>query len=172
MDNILILVYITILFHLIFYQPQKAINLTRFVSASIIAIIWGILSKELYSYNKSFIKFADITLFPVFAWALGLFFIYQLYKKFENKLSLTGFWRQFPSFIILYWICLICMESIGYYILDIKNLATAQYEGIPFFKCIHAPYWMQIVYFSLGPLYFITCHFNERIAEVTTTLKR
>jgi hypothetical protein len=38
---------------------------------------------------------------------------------------------------------------------NIRNLATAGYPGLPLLNCIHAPYRMKIVYFSMGPVYFL-----------------
>ncbi len=167
MDHILIIFYI-IVFIYVFFHKKEDKRFNNLWTASIIAVIWGILGKEQYNYNKNFLKLDNITLFPIFAWALGLFFVYQLYKKIEKNIPILRFRNKICTFITIYWTCLICIELIGYHILGIKNLATSQYKGILFFGCIHAPCWMQIVYFSLGPLYFITCYFDEKIATVTS----
>ena len=55
----------------------------------------------------------------------------------------------------MFWFGLLGIETISYHILEIRNLATANYKGLPICNCVHAPLWMQISYFIIGPLYFL-----------------
>jgi hypothetical protein len=34
---------------------------------------------------------------------------------------------------------------------------TANFKGIPIAECIHAPSWMQAIYFAMGPAYYTAC---------------
>ena len=55
---------------------------------------------------------------------------------------------------MIFWALLILAEVLGYHVFEIRNAATGMYPGLPICDCIHAPPWMQAVYFALGPLYY------------------
>ncbi|MFP4403592.1 MAG: hypothetical protein ACOC3X_01485 [Nanoarchaeota archaeon] len=108
---------------------------------------------EYYLYNQEFISIFKISIFPLFAWTCGMFLLYNLYHrtiKIKNEIL------KFFLFVLIYSIFLIIVETIGYHLLDIKNDLTTIYPGISFCNCIHAPRWMQISYFLLGPIYYLS----------------
>ena len=129
-----------------------------FVLAFLVAGVWLFFSKDLSSYNQGFWTFRGFNLFPLTAWLYYVYIFLEqiLIDKVNHSFS---FWKRFSIFVLVYVVFLISFESFGYHVLDIKNQATSQYSGLPFCDCIHAPLWMQISYFMLGPIYFMLCEF-------------
>ena len=147
--SIIALIYFIILFYLLFTKNKKFYDL---MISSALSLVWLFISKSQYGYNQNFTSLANINLFPLFAWATGLFLVYHLYPLKKNS---KNFIEKFLLFIIFYGIILIIAETIGYYVFNIHNIATAMYNGLPICNCLHAPLWMQISYFALGPIFYI-----------------
>ena len=57
--------------------------------------------------------------------------------------------------VVSYAVAVVIAETVGYHLLGIHNIGTSQYVGLPLCDCLHAPIWMQIGYFSLGPLHWL-----------------
>jgi len=125
----------------------------------IIAIIWMIIARKEYKYNKKFPEFFGISLFPLIGWALGLSLMMIIYDYIEIKFAITMFLYQLLTFIIVYWILLLTAETIGYHVFHVHNEHGAKYGGIPLLDVIHAIWWMKIAYFALGPIMFLACKF-------------
>jgi hypothetical protein len=113
-----------------------------------------LIAKNQYHYNIAVMSIYGISIFPLFAWALGLFSVYMIYLYLEMVLKIHETIKKVILFIILYWSILISTETIAYHIFNIKNMATKMYAGLPICNCIHAPKWMQISYLLLGIIYF------------------
>ncbi len=126
----------------------------RFLVASLIAFLWMIFARDQYGYNHSFLTLVGINLFPAFAWALGLFGVHTLYAYLKHKLKIKKLWAKFIFFYFIYFVVLIFFETYGYHSLNIHNITSATYDGLPLCDCMHAPTWMQIMYFSLGPILY------------------
>ena len=135
-----------------------------FVLACLVASVWLFFSKDLYSYNQHFPTWGGINLFPLIVWLTSLFLFYFLYIVLENRFldklnPEQSFTRRFIFYAFIYWIFLLAVETFGYHVLNIHNLGTGQYSGLPICNCIHAPVWMQVSYFMMGPIYFMLCEF-------------
>lgn len=154
-DMLMIAVYFLI-YPYLFLTARKSAFYHLFI-ASIISLVWMLIAKNEYSYNKDMLVIFGINLFPLFAWASGLFAAYMIYSHWEHKFKFSRPIKKMLLFIAFYWPMLISLETIGYHIFNIKNLAAAAYAGLPICNCIHAPVWMQISYLILGPLYFGIC---------------
>jgi hypothetical protein len=154
-DFVLIASFFLLIFYLIF--TNRIGFFYHLIISSVITILWMIIAGTQYNYNSHFISIFGFNAFPLFAWSLGLFAAYLIYSHYERILNLNHFYSQIEFFTILYWILLICFETFSYHVLNVHNLGTAQYPGLPICDCIHAPLWMQISYFALGPIYFIVC---------------
>ena len=137
---------------------ERKILLYHFLVSSLIAIGWMLIAKKEYGYNYDFITVAGINFYPLFAWAVGMFAIYIIYSHYEHILKEQGFLRKMLLFVAFYWPWLIVVETVGYHMFNIHNLTTASYAGLPLCDCIHAPIWMQISYFLLGPIFFAICY--------------
>ncbi|MDO8886487.1 hypothetical protein [Candidatus Oleimmundimicrobium sp.] len=154
-DWVVIAAYFLVIPYLVLTR-RKAL-LYHFIVASIMAFIWMLVAKNEYGYNFDFLTVAGINLFPLFAWAMGLFGVYIIYSHFEHILSGQGIIRKILSFSIFYWLMLIVVETIAYHFFKIQNFTAIACQGLPIFGCIHAPLWMKGTYFAMGPLFFIIC---------------
>jgi len=124
-----------------------------------ISVIWNLFASSQYGYNQTFLSIGPISIFPLLAWMIGLFSLHILYISILPRTSFEGFTKQLLFYIALYWPILLIAETIGYHSLNIKNSAAAQYPGLPFCDCLHAPLWMQIAYLMIGPAYFLCVSF-------------
>ena len=153
-DILVIWVYFMIYPYLLLTARKSAIY-HLFVS-SIIALIWVFIAKNQYSYG-GMIAVLGINIYPLFAWAAGLFGTYLIYSHWEHILQERGWFKKMLLFVAFYWPMLIAVETIAYHVFNIRNLSTIAYAGLPLCDCIHAPRWMQISYLALGPIYFGIC---------------
>ncbi len=157
-DYLVIGVYLLIIPYLVISERKTAFY--HFLAASLVSLIWIIIAKNQYGYNQNFLTILGLNTFPLFAWAVGLFAMYLFYSYFEHFKILKGkgFIRKIILFCIFYFPILIIMETSGYYLFNIHNLTTANFPGLPICNCLHAPGWMQISYFALGPVFFAICY--------------
>jgi len=141
------------------YSPTLSYGLAAYylLTAFIIAIIWMIIARKEYEYNKNFPKIFGLSMFPLLGWAFGLFLMMIIFNYIEHIFFLKRFAIQLLVFLAVYWILLLTAETIGYHVFHIHNEHGAQYGGIPILDVIHAVWWMKIAYFALGPIMFITC---------------
>ncbi len=154
--NFLIITAYFLLFpYLILTKRISAIK--HLILASAVALIWMIFAHDYYGYNFSTFNFFGLNSFGLFAWAAGLFVSYLLYSHWEYKIQSNSLWKKLLLFIFLYWITMLFAETFAYHVLDIKNLTNAVYSGLPICNCLHAPNWMKIAYFLIGPIYFLFC---------------
>lgn len=152
---VLMLTYVLLFPYL--YITKRSSAYSHLLIATIFAVVWVIIANDFYGYNQTMIKIFGLNAFPLFAWSSGLLFSYTLYAFISHKYSIRTFQTKFLIFVLIYIPGLIVVETIGYHVLGIQNLATAHYVALPICHCIHAPLWMQMSYFLIGPLYFITC---------------
>jgi len=152
LDIILIIIYIATFFY--FVYRKNDLKLKEMLIASLVSVVWILISNKQYGYNQNFITVLGYQVFPVIAWSLGLFISIHLFSL-SKTLKRQSFYLKFLAFVLLYWIALIAIETVGYHYLFVHNNATAQYSGLPYCDCMHAPHWMQISYFSLGIIYYL-----------------
>jgi len=138
-------------------------NLMLLSAGLFLSLIWVLIGANMYSYNYAFFEFRGFDWFPFLAWGVGLYLIYIFYLWFAKNLKEAAFLKRFFLFLAIYWPVLIVAETIGYHLLGIHDLSTAAYPGLPICDCMHSPFWMQIVYFSLRPIYFFVCSFLKLI---------
>jgi hypothetical protein len=154
-DTLVMTVYFLIYPYLLLTDRKKALH--HLILASSVSLLWMLIANEQYGYNKRMLKVFGLNAFPLFAWAAGLFGIYLLYAHWEHLFKPKSLLNKILLFLALYWPVLILVETLGYHVFNIKNLAAAQYSGLPICDCLHAPFWMKISYFTLGPIYFLAC---------------
>jgi hypothetical protein len=155
-DYVVIAAYFLLIPYLILTQRKTLFY--HLIVSSAIALVWVIIAKKQYAYNHDFFVLAGINLYPLFAWALGLFTAYLIYSHYEHRFNLQNPAQKLALFTAFYVTMLIASETIAYHILDIRNIAAAAYSGLPLCECIHAPAWMQAAYFAMGPLFFAICY--------------
>lgn len=154
-DYVVIAAFFLIIPYLIL--TQRRILFYHLVVAFLVALIWMLIAKNEYGYNQDFLTLAGVNLFPLFAWATGLFGIYVIYSHYEHILNEQGFVRKLLLFIAFYFPFLIGTETIAYHLFNIHNITAAAYSGLPICDCIHAPRWMQAAYLGMGPIFFTIC---------------
>ncbi len=137
----------------------------KLLLAFIVALIWMLIAHKEYSYNRNFASVFGINLFPLIAWTFSLLVMYIIYFHFERFLKNKTFLKKLLLFVAIYWPLLIFFETIFYHLFNLKNLATASYSGLPICNCLHAPHWMQLAYFLLGPIYFLLVMLLEKIKK-------
>ncbi|MFA5021573.1 MAG: hypothetical protein WC508_00625 [Patescibacteria group bacterium] len=130
----------------------------RLVLALVMAIAWVALTNNQYAYNHNFPQLFGLQLYPLIAWFLALSTAYFAYTWLGVFFKLKSFSLNFIVACLLYWPILIFAETAGYYWFNIHNLAAASYPGLPICHCLHAPPWMQLGYFLLGPVYLLLGH--------------
>lgn len=128
--------------------------------ALIMGIVWGIPASSMYVYEAKGFIIGSVNLYPVCYWTMGLFGTYFIFYRFQP--AIKHFWAKWVIFSLIFWFGLIAVETLSYNIFNIRNLATAGYPGLPLLNCIHTPYWMKLVYFSMGPVYFLLLTLLEK----------
>jgi len=133
------------------------------LTASSISIFWSFYAKNEYLYNQNVSTFYGMSLYPIFAWASGLLIIQIIYLYVEPNFVKNSYFKKFILFSILYSFLLITVETVAYHIFNVKNVHALKYDGLPICNCLHAPHWMQMSYFLIGPLFFsITLLWNTK----------
>lgn len=154
-DKVVAGAYLSIIAYLV--VTRRTNLFLHFAVASVISAVWAYLGRAEYGYNHAYLVVGGINLFPLFGWAAGLFAAYLLFSHEEHVFRLQGFVRQFALFALIFWPMLVFAETVAYHVFNVRNVAAAAYPGLPFCDCIHAPAWMQAVYFAMGPVFFTIC---------------
>ncbi len=157
-DFTMVAVYILLYPYLYLTSRRQAIR--HLLAASLVACCWFFIAKGQYGYNREMLLIGGYTVYPLFAWATGLFGVYLMYscwvRIFPNR-TLTG---KLIFFVVLYWSLLFGSEIVACHYFHFRNIATANYAGLPLIDCIHVPGWMQAAYLLNGPIYFLICEFS------------
>ena len=152
-DYVVMVAYVFSLIHLA--VTKRLSLLYHFILSSAMAVVLVYVIQDEYGYNHDYATVFGLNTFSLFGWAAGLFAMYIIYSHFEHVLKKPNTLKRFLLFTGMYWPILIVAETIGYYTFNIHNVATAAYAGLPLCQCMHAPWWMQLAYFSMGPLYIL-----------------
>ncbi len=146
----LVLAYAWIFILVFILITRRFFAVTHLMLATIVALIWVDYAKDYYGYKIVYHTIFGMNLLPLMSWALSLFGLSEVY----NYLNLTKKRYKFLLFVPIFWVFLITFETIAYHILEIRNTTTGSFVGLPLCDCIHAPTWMKVVYFSMGPVYY------------------
>ena len=155
-DFVVIAAYFLTIPYLILSERKNL--LFHLLISSVLAVFWMVIAKNNYLYNQKFVSILGINSFALFSWAIGLFGVYLVYSHYEHFFKFKGFVKKMLFFIMLYFPLLIFVETIAYNFFNIKNISAAAYNGLMICNCIHAPFWMKISYFLLGPIFFYVCY--------------
>ncbi len=154
--DIVVLVFYLIMFPYLVLTRRTNL-LYHFLIATGVAFIWILIAGSHYGYNQETMSVFGTTIYPFFAWSLGLFGAYLLFRPI--RMRGWNFAFQLLVFFFLYAGVLLTLETFAFQVFDIRNIATGMYPGLPVCDCIHAPRWMQFVYLLMGPTYYSICHF-------------
>ncbi len=139
---IIIFIYTTI--------TNRYLSLSHLLLSTLIAFCWVFLAQDNYGYNHAYIVVSGMNILPILAWSLGLIGVSEIFNHFRTKRRLVNF----MLFIPLFWILLVLIETYAFHVIEIRDTMSGNTIGLPFCNCIHAPWWMRIVYFTLGPAYY------------------
>jgi len=131
--------------------------------ASVFALVWVSAAGQFYDYKNPLLSVLGFKLFPLFAWATGLFCSFLVYEHLARFLKLKKFIAKILVFTLFYISALIISETIGYHYFGIQ--LVTDYPGLPLCNCIHAPLWFQISYLLMGPVYFAACYLLEKYCK-------
>ena len=121
----------------------------------VVAVTWTYVTKHMYDYNLPFASMFGVSVFPAVAWTLALVAGYFIVESIVKHVGAKHPLVQFIVVVGAYAVAVVIAETVGYHLLGIHNIGTSQYVGLPLCDCLHAPIWMQIGYFSLGPLHWL-----------------
>lgn len=143
-----------------FYLTSRMHLLRQYCVVILLAVLWVYGTREYYQYNKDFVVlFGGLNAFPITTRVMGFMGVYVLYTHTVRFLGISGFWKKFFLFSLSLNLLHLVLEKIGHDYWGIRNAFTAEYPGLPFCECLHAPPWMQAGYLLLGPIFFALVYF-------------
>ncbi|MDN5819743.1 MAG: hypothetical protein L0H38_03250 [bacterium] len=154
-EFILIILFVATVIVLEFVRKRNLLK--HLLVAAFFGCIWMIISHAEYNYNSAVTTIFGVNLFSLFAWIMGLFAGYLLFRVLRRALKVNKWWKQFLLFTAMYIPVLLVAETLGYHFFGIVNIATVAYPGLAICDCLHAPAWMVASYILMGPAYFATC---------------
>lgn len=154
-DFMIVSVYFLLYPYLYFTDRRHAIN--HLLVASVIACGYFYIAHGQYGYNRELLVIAGYNIYPLFAWAVGLFGVYLIYAHWVPEFGKFRAIKKMVFFTGIYWALLFLSEILAYRFFNFRNIATSQYSGLPYLDCIHVPDWMKAFYLLNGPAYFIVC---------------
>jgi glycosyltransferase involved in cell wall biosynthesis len=157
-DLMMATVYFLLYPYLLLTLRSPAIK--HLLASSLVASCWYLIAKEQYGYNREMLLIGGHTVYPLFAWAVGLFGVYLMYAYWVRLLPFRSIPVRILFFAMLYWALLFGSEILAYNYFQFRNIATAGYAGLPLVDCIHVPVWMQVAYLVNGPIYFLICELS------------
>lgn len=129
---------------------KRYLSVIHLLLSTIIAVTWVYTARANYGYNHIYVTVAGMNILPLLAWSLGLIGVSEIFNHFRTKRQLINF----ILFIPVFWILLVLIETYAFHVIEIRDTMSGNSFGLPFCNCIHAPWWMRIVYFALGPVYY------------------
>lgn len=129
---------------------KRYFTVIHLILSTIIAVTWVYIARGNYGYNHTYFTIAGMNILPLLAWSLGLIGVSEIFNHFRTKRQLVNF----ILFIPVFWILLVVIETYAFHVIEIRDTMSGSSLGLPFCNCIHAPVWMRIVYFALGPAYY------------------
>lgn len=152
-ELLLLTLYIAVIAFLLLTRKTR-----YFIPAAIalfFGVIWTLTVGDVYSYNVATVTVLGVNTFALIGWSLGLLVGYILYTRAIRHVKQAKMWQRLLMFNIIYIPLLLLLETIAYHLLNVVNVGTSTYAGLPVCDCIHAPAWMQASYLFMGTAYFL-----------------
>ncbi|NTV98174.1 MAG: hypothetical protein HGA70_03315 [Chlorobiaceae bacterium] len=154
-DFMIVGVYLLLFPYLCLTNRRHAIF--HLLVASVLACIYIFIAHGQYGYNRELLVISGYSIYPLFAWAVGLFGVYLMYAHWVPAFRRMVFLKKIVFFSAIYWTLLFVSEILAYHFFNFRNIATSAYSGLPLLNCIHVPDWMKAFYLLNGPAYFLVC---------------
>lgn len=129
---------------------HRKFSFVHLILSTLIAICWVYIARENYGYNHKYITIFHVNILPLLAWSLGLLGVSEIFNHFRSKRRIVNL----ILFIPVFWFLLLLIETYAFHVIEIRDTMSGNSIGLPFCNCLHAPWWMRIVYFSMGPAYY------------------
>ncbi|MCK9639653.1 MAG: hypothetical protein M0R39_07045 [Prolixibacteraceae bacterium] len=147
-DWVLLGSWLFIFFYLL--QKRRIEAFLHLLLATLMASIWVHFAKDYYGYKFDYLVIFGMNSLPLMAWTLTLLGVGEVCNQLPFKRKIFKYLIFVPTF----WALLILFETVAYHVLEIRNTMTSNFIGLPYCDCIHAPAWMQVVYFTMSPVYY------------------
>ena len=138
-------------------QKRRIEAFLHLLLATLMASIWVHFAKDYYGYKFDYLTIFGMNTLPLMAWTLTLLGVGEVCNQLPFKRKIFKYLVFVPTF----WVLLILFETVAYHVLEIRNTMTSNFIGLPYCDCIHAPVWMQVVYFTMGPFYYGLTEFAD-----------
>ena len=156
-DWALLVSYIFVVLYKVLTRRWK--GLMHLGISTVIALIWVFFAQKNYAYNYEYLSVFGMNILPILAWSLGLLGVSELFNYFRVQNDVMNF----ILFVPVFWLLLILIETYAFHVIEIRDTGSGNAIGLPFCNCIHAPWWMRIVYFTMGPAYYAFTIISDRI---------
>ena len=141
---LILLALVTIIISYIKYRKKIGQEL---IIAFIIAIAWTAYFPYKYVSNYDYF-IGPINLYPLALWTAGLIILREVYENIQ-----AAPWVKLLYITIIYWFILGLVEAFGYYALGIRS--TPSYPSLLGIGILHNPFFAQIFYLTIGPIYLL-----------------
>ena len=165
-DFVLLASWVLVLVYMIVMRRFEAVS--HLLLATVVSMIWVHYAKDYYAYQQDFVKIFGMNSIPLMAWSLTLYGLYQVCNNYKFVRPIYNF----LLFVLVFLFFGILFETVAYHLLNIRNTMTANFPGLPICDCVHAPRWMQMIYFSLGPMYYFVIMAADRVTGTTGMKER
>ncbi len=156
-DWILLGAWLFIFFYLL--QKRRIEAFLHLLLATLMASIWVHFAKDYYGYKFDYLVIFGMNTLPLMAWTLTLLGVGEVC----NQLPFKRKFFKYLVFVPAFWALLILFETVAYHVLEIRNTMTSNFIGLPYCDCIHAPVWMQVIYFTMSPVYYGLAFLTDNI---------
>lgn len=146
---------------------KRYTSLIHLVLSTLIAFGWVYIARNNYGYNYTYYTIAGMNLLSILSWALGMIGVSEIF----NHIHFKNYFLRFIIFVPVFWVLLILIETYAFHIIEIRDTMSGNSMGLPFCNCIHAPWWMRIVYFTLGPSYYGLTLMIDYYADKSSIIK-
>ena len=137
-----------------------------FLVSLLMATGWVFVTRALYDYNQGFGFVMGLNVFPLLAWTFGLPAFYLLMMYGFDTARVKNPVKQFAVYAVVWFAVILAAETVGYHMLNIQNIGTSMYPGLPLCDCLHAPAWMQIGYLLMAPIHLMFTMLTQKFLAV------
>ncbi|NTU98320.1 MAG: hypothetical protein HGA62_10995, partial [Chlorobiaceae bacterium] len=118
-DFMIISVYLFLFPYLFFTGRSQAIF--HLLIASAIACGYLCIAHAHYGYNRELLVISGYNIYPLFAWAVGLFGVYLMYAHWVPSFRTMAPFKKMVFFSVLYWSLLFVSEILAYHYFNFRN---------------------------------------------------
>ena len=157
LDTKLLIIAVALLGLIFLFVRYRHKILVPLLAALVIATLWSFYFRYEYTEANIFL-FNRINIYPLVLWTTALTTLQLASSKLPHRYRLV-------VATILYLICLLAAEAIGYHLLNVR--LTSRYTSLLNLGVIHAPTVMKTFYILAGPLFLVLISQINRLPRAT-----